>query len=52
MSAFGAALWGEARKVRRSLAPAVSALAFMALPLVDGLFMIILKDPERRARWA
>jgi ABC-2 type transport system permease protein len=47
MSAFAAALWAEALKARRSLAPALSAIALMALPLVDGLFMIILKDPER-----
>jgi ABC-2 type transport system permease protein len=47
MSGLGAALWAEALKARRSLAPALSALAFMALPLVDGLFMIILKDPDR-----
>jgi ABC-2 type transport system permease protein len=47
MSPFAAALWAEALKARRSLAPVLSALAFMALPLVDGLFMIILKDPER-----
>lgn len=47
MSAFGAALWAEALKARRSLAPALSAIGFMALPLVDGLFMIILKDPGR-----
>lgn len=47
MSAFGAALWAEALKARRSLTPALSALAFMALPLVDGLFMVILKDPGR-----
>jgi len=45
MSAFRAALWAETLKARRSLAPALTALAFMALPLVDGLFMIILKDP-------
>lgn len=47
MSAFGAALWAEALKARRSLAPGLSAVAFMALPLVDAMFMVILKDPER-----
>lgn len=47
MSALGAAFWAEALKARRSIAPALTAAGFLALPLVAGLFMVILKDPDR-----
>jgi len=44
---FRAALWAEALKVRRPKVPWLTALGFSLAPLVGGLFMIILKDPER-----
>jgi ABC-2 type transport system permease protein len=46
-----AALWAEALKARRSRMPWASALALALAPLVGGLFMLILKEPEwaRRA---
>ena len=47
MSLFRAALWAEALKARRSKVPWLTALGFSLAPLVGGLFMIILKDPER-----
>lgn len=47
MSAFLAAFWAEALKARRSkMAPGI-AIGFSILPLFGGLFMIILKNPER-----
>src|SRR6185436_12962467 len=47
MTLFLAALWAEALKARRSRVPWLTALGFSLAPLVGGLFMIILKDPER-----
>jgi len=47
MSAFRAALWAEMLKARRSKVPLLTAAGLSLLPLVGGLFMIILKDPER-----
>jgi ABC-2 type transport system permease protein len=47
MSLFRAALWAEVLKARRSKVPWLTALGFSLAPLVGGLFMIILKDPER-----
>lgn len=41
-----AALWTEALKARRSRAPWLSALGFSLAPLMGGVFMVILKDPE------
>ena len=46
MSYFGAALWAELLKARRSLMSLMTALGVAILPLAGGLFMIILKDPE------
>jgi ABC-2 type transport system permease protein len=46
MNNFLAALWTETLKVRRSKVPLFTVLGFSFAPLVDGLFMIILKDPE------
>ncbi len=46
MKNFTSALWAEALKVRRSKVPFFTALGFSIAPLVGGLFMIILKDPE------
>ena len=47
MNGFLAAVWAEQLKARRSKVLLLSLLAFAILPLVDGLFMLILKDPER-----
>ena len=40
----------ELLKARRSVAPLLTALAFAIAPLVGGLFMYILADPERARR--
>lgn len=47
MNNFTAAFWMETLKARRSKVSWVASLGFMILPLVGGLFMIILKDPEQ-----
>jgi ABC-2 type transport system permease protein len=47
MSHFLAALWAEGLKARRSKVPWLTALGFSLAPLMGGLFMVILKDPER-----
>ena len=47
MNNFLSALWAETLKARRSKVPLFTTLGFLILPLVSGLFMIILKDPER-----
>ena len=39
-------IWSEALKMRRSKVPLFTALGFSIAPLVAGLFMVILKDPE------
>lgn len=44
---FRAALWAEALKARRSYVAWVASAGFLILPFVGGLFMVILKDPER-----
>ena len=46
MNNFSAALYTEALKMRRSKVPFFTALGFSFAPLVGGLFMVILKDPE------
>ena len=46
MTNFLPAIWAEALKARRSKVPLFSALGFSIAPLVGGLMMIILKDPE------
>ena len=46
MNAFRSAFWAEFLKARRSKVPLLTTAGFMLLPLVGGLFMIILKDPE------
>ncbi len=46
MRDFLASFWAEGLKVRRSKVTLLSAVAFSILPLVSGLFMVILKDPE------
>lgn len=47
MNAFLTALWVEALKARRSKVPLFTTAGFLILPLVSGLFMLILKNPER-----
>jgi ABC-2 type transport system permease protein len=47
MSAFLVALWAEALKARRSKMAGLTAGGLLILPLMGGLFMVILKDPER-----
>jgi ABC-2 type transport system permease protein len=46
MKNLSSALWVEFLKVRRSKVPFFAALGFSIVPLIGGLFMIILKDPE------
>src|SRR5512132_311672 len=46
MNGFFPALWAETLKIRRSKVPLFTAIGFSFAPLVGGLFMIILKDPE------
>lgn len=50
MSGFGAAVWAEFLKARRSRVPWAISAAFSLAPLVGGLFMVILKDPEGARR--
>lgn len=47
MNNFTAAFWMESIKARHSKVSWAVSLGFLILPLVGGLFMIILKDPER-----
>lgn len=46
MNNFTSALWVESLKMRRSSVPLFTAIGFSIVPLVGGLLMIILKDPE------
>ncbi len=47
MNSFFAALWAETLKARRSKMLLGAAIAFMLLPLMSGLFMLILKNPDQ-----
>ena len=47
MTHFQAALWAESLKARRSKVPLLAAIGFTLAPLMDGLFMFIMKDPQR-----
>jgi ABC-2 type transport system permease protein len=47
MNAFLSAFWAETLKAYRSRVMGLSFAVFSILPLVDGLFMVILKNPER-----
>lgn len=47
MAHLSSALWAELLKARRSKVPLLAALGFTLAPLFDGLFMFIMKDPER-----
>ena len=46
MTYFTSALWAETLKVIRSKALLFTALGFSMAPIVGGLFMIIVRDPE------
>lgn len=46
MNAYLAALQTESLKAFRSKVPLFTLLGFLIAPLIGGLFMIILKDPE------
>ncbi len=47
MMSFLSAFWAEALKARRSKVSLGTAAGFLILPVIDGLFMFILKDPEQ-----
>ncbi len=47
MNGFLAALWAETLKARCSKISLLTAAGFLLLPLVGGLFMVILKNPEQ-----
>jgi ABC-2 type transport system permease protein len=47
MKAFFAALWAEMLKARRSKVMLGGGIVFLVLPLIGGLFMLILKNPEQ-----
>ena len=47
MTSLFAALWPEILKARRSKVPWLASVGFTLAPLMDGLFMFIMKDPER-----
>lgn len=46
MTGFLSALWSETLKMRRSRVPLFTFIGLSIAPLMAGLFMIILKDPE------
>lgn len=46
MNGLSPSLWAETLKMRRSKVPLLTAIGLSFMPLVGGLFMIILKDPE------
>ena len=50
MNGFGAAVWAEFLKARRSRVPWAIAAGFSLVPVIGGLFMVILKDPESARR--
>jgi ABC-2 type transport system permease protein len=47
MTNLFSALWTETLKARRSKIPLLAFAGFTLAPLMDGLFMFIMKDPER-----
>ena len=47
MNGLSAAIRVESLKIRRAYVPWLAALGFTLAPLMDGLFMFIMKDPER-----
>lgn len=46
MKTFFSALYAESLKALRSKVPLFTTLGFLILPMIGGLFMVILKDPE------
>ena len=46
MNTFSSAFYAESLKAFRSKVPLLTMVGFLIAPLVGGLFMIILKDPE------
>jgi ABC-2 type transport system permease protein len=46
MTNFRDTLWAETLKARRSKVMLLTSIGFFIFPVVGGLFMIILKDPE------
>lgn len=42
-----APLWAETLKARRSKVPLLASIGFTLAPLMDALFMFIMKDPDR-----
>jgi hypothetical protein len=44
MNAFLSAFWAEMLKARRSKVSLLTIVGFSILPVIDGLFMFILKD--------
>ena len=47
MNGFLSSLWAETLKARRSKVPLLASIGFTLAPLMDGLFMFIMKNPER-----
>jgi ABC-2 type transport system permease protein len=47
LKGFSSALWAESLKAFRSKVPLLAAIGFSLAPLMDGLFMFIMKDPQR-----
>jgi ABC-2 type transport system permease protein len=47
MNAFLSAFWAEALKARRSKISLLTAGGFLFMPVIAGLFIFILKDPEQ-----
>ena len=47
MRGLTSAVWAETLKARRSRVPLLTGIGFALLPLMGGLFMVILKDPQR-----
>jgi ABC-2 type transport system permease protein len=47
VNGFFSSLWAETLKARRSKVPLLASIGFTLAPLMDGLFMFIMKDPER-----
>ncbi|HET9906976.1 MAG TPA: ABC transporter permease [Anaerolineales bacterium] len=47
MNGLVASLWAETLKARRSKVPLLASIGFTLAPLMDGLFMFIMKDPDR-----
>ena len=51
MNGLVAALWAESLKARRSRMPWLTALGISLAPLMGGLFMVVLKDPQWARRY-